>query len=103
MNTKIFWGILAFLPLGIVVYVATGISINSDFVPPYAYPGTFWGDWWWGIIGGSAYFITILFLVHALMNIRMPREKRVLWLSTIVLGSLWVTPFYWWHYIRDEA
>jgi len=103
MIKKIFWGFLAFAPITVVAYVFIRVSLDPKFAPPLAIEGTFWGDWWWGIIGGSAFVISILFMANVPFNKNVAKDKKILWMAVIFFGSMWVTPFYWWLYFRNSA
>jgi len=44
--------------------------------------------------------ILFLFFLHAAFSGKVPREKKWLWLALIVLGNIFVLPFYFLHYLR---
>ncbi|WP_455222829.1 hypothetical protein [Kaarinaea lacus] len=102
MNKKIFWGILAFAPITVIVLVIIGVSLDPIFAPPLAVKGTVWGDYWWAIIGGVSFAVTILFMANVPINKNVDKGKKILWMAVIIFGSIWVIPFYWWFYLRDS-
>lgn len=48
-------------------------------------------------------FITIFgFISYALRTDRVPVEKRALWVAVLCFGHYFVTPFFWFWYVREE-
>ncbi|MCZ6731181.1 MAG: hypothetical protein O7B27_01315 [Gammaproteobacteria bacterium] len=97
------WGILALAPIAAFVYLFVHAFVSPFVAPAPAPEGTFLGDWWWAISGASIFLIIIVFLVHAMFNGWVPRDKRTLWVALIFFGNVYVIPFYWWHYIRGRG
>jgi len=100
MTKKVIWGILAFAPAIVMSLAMIAIFQDINYAPPLAVEGTLWGDYWWSIIGGGSFLITLLFMGCAFFNRKIETGKKVLWAALIFFGSVWVTPFYWWFHLR---
>jgi len=94
----IFWGLLSVFPLlcgavGITFMTPPGDGAESPGLGPYLF----------AVSGLATFVVPFLFLLHAAFSGRVPDEKKCLWFALLFLGNIWVTPFYYWHYIRTPG
>lgn len=99
----VIWAVLAFAPPIVMSLAMTAIFQNPNYAPPLAVKGTVWGGYWWSIIGGVSFLITLLFMACALFNQNIDTGKKVLWTALLFLGSIWALPFYWWFHLREAS
>lgn len=96
-----FWGVLAILPWAWLLFVIV-FAFALDWMPDGESP-TFLGKNWYLLSGIAITAIWVAFIYHAKRNPFIPDEKRQLWVWLIVLGSIYVLPVYWWHYVNNDA
>ena len=96
-RAKIFFGALSIVPL--ILYGCWGyielISKEEGSAPELL------GPTWGTILMLAPIIITLIFMIHAWENIRLPREKRSLWVALIFFGGAWAMPIYYWFYIDE--
>lgn len=83
MTRKLIWGVLAFAPAIVMSLAFVVISQDINYAPPLAIEGSMWGDYWWAILGGISFLITLLFMASALFNknIETGEKSRVLFVT----------------------
>ena len=99
------WGILAVAPLPMTYYLYGHVfSTDPTIWPPLVVADTLWGDQWFWIIGLGLGLVVIIivFMIHAILNERVPLKKKLFWAALILVFFDIATPFYWWFYIRGK-